>query len=251
VPNDRSLGATYDLEVIMTGMPMNIGWTDIAIRLALTIIAGMLIGYNRTEHGKAAGLRTTLLVCLAASVAMIQVNLLLPTAGRSADSFVMNDLMRFPLGILTGVGFIGAGAIIRRDNIIVGVTTAATLWYVTVIGLCLGGGQIWLGITATAIGLIALWVLHWVELRLRRENRAKLYIELEDASLSENQIRHMLAAEGLRIVGTQITLFAAGKRREIVFDLLEYRLPNATENPPIFETVAAEPGVVRLEWKRK
>jgi putative Mg2+ transporter-C (MgtC) family protein len=92
----------------MTGMPTNIGWPDIAIRLALTIVAGMLIGYNRTEYGKAAGLRTTLLVCLAASVAMIQVNLLLPTAGRPLDSFVMNDLMRFPLGILTGVGFIGA-----------------------------------------------------------------------------------------------------------------------------------------------
>jgi len=95
----------------MTGMPTNIGWTDIAIRLVLTIIAGMLIGYNRTEYGKAAGLRTTLLVCLAASVAMIQVNLLLPTAGRSADSFVMNDLMRFPLGILTGAARSSVAAI--------------------------------------------------------------------------------------------------------------------------------------------
>jgi putative Mg2+ transporter-C (MgtC) family protein len=54
---------------------------------------------------------------------MIQVNLLLPTAGRSADCFVMNDLTRFPLGILTGVGFIGAGAIIHRDNIVIGVTS--------------------------------------------------------------------------------------------------------------------------------
>jgi len=234
----------------MPGMPTIIGWTDIALRLALTIIAGMLIGYNRTEYGKAAGLRTTLLVCLAASVAMIQVNLLLPTAGRSADSFVMNDLMRFPLGILTGVGFIGAGAIIRRGNIIVGVTTAATLWYVTVIGLCLGGGQIWLGIVATVIGFIALWVLNWVELQLRQENRARLHIELKDADLSENRIRQMLEAAGLRVAGVHITLSAAGTHRKMVFDLLEFRRPNATENPSILETVAAEHGVVRLEWKR-
>lgn len=62
----------------MSGMLTNIGWSEIAQRLALTVIAGLLIGYNRTEHGKAAGLRTTLLVCLAASVAMIQVNLCCP-----------------------------------------------------------------------------------------------------------------------------------------------------------------------------
>src|SRR5579863_7181345 len=115
----------------MAGMPLHIGWGDVALRLVLTIIAGLLIGYNRTEHGKAAGLRTTLFVCLAASVAMIQVNLLLPMAGRATDSFVTNDLMRLPLGILTGVGFIGGGAILRRGNLVIGVTTAATLWYVT------------------------------------------------------------------------------------------------------------------------
>jgi putative Mg2+ transporter-C (MgtC) family protein len=81
------------------------------------------------EHAKAAGLRTTILVCMAASVAMLQMNYLLPLTGHASDSFVTNDLMRLPLGILTGVGFIGGGAILRRGSLIVGVTTAATLWY--------------------------------------------------------------------------------------------------------------------------
>src|ERR1700752_937738 len=116
-------GGLWDID---RGMTSSLSWTDVAIRLALTVLAGMVVGYNRSEHGKAAGMRTTLLVCLAASVAMIQVNLLLPTAGRHPDSFVMNDLMRLPLGILTGVGFIGGGAILRRDNMVVGGTTAAT-----------------------------------------------------------------------------------------------------------------------------
>src|ERR1700734_3494549 len=92
-------------------MPLQLQWTDLVLRLAFTVLASIAIGFSRSEHGKAAGMRTTLLVCLAASVAMIQVNLLLPTAGRAPDSFVMNDLMRLPLGILTGVGFIGGGAI--------------------------------------------------------------------------------------------------------------------------------------------
>lgn len=234
----------------MMGMPAHIGWHEIALRLVLTVIAGLLIGYDRTEHGKAAGLRTTLLVCLAASFAMIQVNLLLPTAGRSPDSFVTNDLMRLPLGILTGVGFIGAGAIVRRENIVLGVTTAATLWYVTVIGLCLGGGQIELGVVATAIGLVALWFLNLIESRLHRECRATLCVEVEGVSPSESQIRRTLETGRLGIARTQITLSAAGKHRELMFDLIEYRLPNATEIPRVVEAIAAQEGVVRLEWKR-
>ena len=55
-------------------MPLNIGWAEIALRLALTVAAGILIGINRSEHGHAAGLRTTVLVCLAASLSMLQVN---------------------------------------------------------------------------------------------------------------------------------------------------------------------------------
>lgn len=53
-------------------------WTDMTLRLAVTVLAGLLLGYNRSKHGKAAGMRTTLSVCLAASIAMLRVNLLLP-----------------------------------------------------------------------------------------------------------------------------------------------------------------------------
>lgn len=123
-------------------MPLTLQWDDIALRLVLTVIAGTLVGINRSEHGQAAGLRTTILVCLAASVAMIQMNLLMPTAGKTPESFVTLDLMRLPLGILTGMGFIGGGAILRRGNMVQGVTTAATLWIVTVIGLCLGADSL-------------------------------------------------------------------------------------------------------------
>ncbi len=125
-------------------MSITLTWPEIALRLVCTLLAGAVIGLNRSEHGRAAGIRTAILVCLAACLAMLQVNLLLPLAGRPPDSFVMNDLMRLPLGILSGMGFIGAGAIVRRDNFVVGVTTAATMWYLTVLGLCFGGGQIML-----------------------------------------------------------------------------------------------------------
>ena len=121
-------------------MPTTVEWSDIALRLVLTILAGGLIGFNREEHGRAAGLCTMILVCLAASVSMIMVNRMLPMAGRDEHSFVMLDLMRLPLGILSGMGFIGAGAILRRGSAVVGVTTAATLWFVTMMGLCFRRG---------------------------------------------------------------------------------------------------------------
>jgi putative Mg2+ transporter-C (MgtC) family protein len=225
-------------------------WTDVALRLALTVLVGLLIGYNRSEHGKAAGMRTTLLVCLAASVAMIQVNLLLPTAGRTSDSFIMNDLMRLPLGILTGVGFIGGGAILRRGNMIVGVTTAATLWLVTVIGLCLGGGQIALGLAATILGLFALWVLRWIEDGMRQEHRAQFAIELDVTGPSEAEIRRRLGDAGMSIVGNCVNFNKAGEKRKLVFEVNEVRRVSNTETPRFVDELALEAGVVELRWQQ-
>ena len=231
------------------GMPLSIAWNEIGLRLAVTVLAGIVIGFNRNEHGKAAGMRTTLLVCLAASVAMIQVNLLLPTAGRPPNSFVMNDLMRLPLGILTGVGFIGGGAILRRGNIVVGVTTAATLWLVTVIGLCLGGGQIALGLATTALGLFALWGLQWLEAQLPRESRAKLAIELDASGPDEVEIRRRLLAGGLSIMDSRSRLDNVANRRTLGFSLRHVRPLTNTEAPPIVGELAREPGVVTIEWQ--
>jgi putative Mg2+ transporter-C (MgtC) family protein len=157
-------------------MPLHPTWQDILIRLVLTMIAGAMIGFDRGARGHAAGLRTTMLVGLAAAVAMIQANILLSVGGKEAGSFGVMDLMRLPLGILTGVGFIGGGAILKHGGSVTGVTTAATLWIVTAIGLCFGGGQLALGVAATALGLITLSAMLWIDRRIPRECRASLVI---------------------------------------------------------------------------
>jgi putative Mg2+ transporter-C (MgtC) family protein len=229
-------------------MPLPVSLNDIAARLVVTLIAGMLIGYNRSEYGKAAGLRTTVLVCLAASVAMIQLNILLPLAGRPPHSFVMNDLMRLPLGILTGVGFIGGGAILRRGDITIGVTTAATLWLVTVIGLCIGGGQILLGLAATALGLFALWGLIWIERILPREHRTTCVIDLDARGPGEEEIRRRLRDAKLSIVGFRIS-FGTGDRRELSFDLLQTGCSLPTEAPAFIQELAGHHGVLKVRWR--
>lgn len=158
-------------------MPLYPTWSDIVLRIVLTMLAGVVIGFNREERGRAAGFRTTILVGLAASVAMIQTNMLLSVSGKTPSSFVVLDLMRLPLGILTGVGFIGGGAILKKGRLVTGVTTAATLWVMTVIGLCIGGGQIILGIAATLLTVATLWVLKWVDLSIPRWRTALMSVE--------------------------------------------------------------------------
>src|ERR1700721_2045335 len=169
-------------------MPLTLTWQDIALRLAMSLAAGGLIRLDRGEHGRPAGLRTTLLVCLAAAVAMIQTNLLLVTTGKTVDSFVSLDLMRLPLGILTGMGFIGGGAILRRDGFVLGVTTAATLWFVTIVGLCFGGGQIKLGIASFGLGSLVLEGSRWFDYRVKQEQHGTLTLTTERESPRQGQI---------------------------------------------------------------
>src|ERR1700722_13663889 len=179
-------------------MPLTLTWQDIALRLALSLAAGGLIGLDRGEHGRPAGLRTTLLVWLAAAVAMIQTNLLLATKGRAPASFIRLDRMRLPLGILTGMGFIGGGAILRRDGFVLGVTTAATLWFVTVMGLCFGGGQIKLGIAAFALGIMVLEGLRWVDYRMKQEQHGILHLTTERDQPKQEAIRDAVRQAGYK-----------------------------------------------------
>ncbi|MBN3723924.1 MgtC/SapB family protein [Burkholderia sp. Ac-20379] len=161
----------------MHPMPLVLAPADIAARLAVCLVAGLLIGLNRGESGKAAGLRTTVLVCLTACLAMLQVNALLAQTGKAAQSFAVLDLMRLPLGILSGMGFIGAGAILRRGGFVTGLTTAATLWFVTMIGLCAGGGQLGLAALGTVLGFGVLAGLKPLEQRLPHRRHAWLSID--------------------------------------------------------------------------
>jgi putative Mg2+ transporter-C (MgtC) family protein len=179
---------------------------------------------------------------------MIQVNLLLGLEGKAKDSFVMLDLMRLPLGILSGMGFIGGGAILKRDNLVLGVTTAATLWFVTVIGLCFGGGQIALGVTASALGMIVLSLLKRLEDRLPQDRRGTLVLGVGSGGPTERQIISGVLAAGVVIVNMGMILDHAAERSEYRFELRWRERPGQHEPPPFLEGLAQLPGVTRLEW---
>ena len=229
-------------------MSTDLTWMDIFVRLILAVIAGGLIGLDRGEHGRPAGLRTTILVCLAAAVSMIQVNLMLTMAGRHTDSYVMLDLMRLPLGILSGMGFIGAGAILKQGTTTFGVTTAATLWFVTVMGLCLGAGQISLGLVMLALGFTTLSVLRRVEDAIKQDRRASITVVLLPDGPTEQQIRDDFVSASLTILSFGITHTSSGNRL-IRSNVLWRAKRTDTEIPDIVSVLAKSRGVSRIRWQ--
>jgi putative Mg2+ transporter-C (MgtC) family protein len=109
-----------------------------ALRLCAALLLGSILGLNRELHGKAAGLRTHALVCLGAAVATL-LGLGPPSHWATADP---NAITRVVQGILTGVGFLGAGVILRDPmGHVTGLTTAATIWICAVLGIVCGLGQ--------------------------------------------------------------------------------------------------------------
>lgn len=231
-------------------MDLTLGWLEIALRLVLAAVAGGIIGLNRGEKSQPAGMRTTVLVCLAAAISMIQANLLLGLAGKTPASFAVMDLMRLPLGILSGMGFIGAGAILRRDNLVLGVTTAATLWFATVMGLCFGGGQIGLGLAAFAFAVGVLWGLKHVEKHVDRHQHGTLTLCAGPGGPDEEQLARLIAGHGGRVTGwIRMASEEGGRRREIGAEV-EWRFcPSHSRPPPFLQPLTTLPGVLRVEWK--
>jgi putative Mg2+ transporter-C (MgtC) family protein len=132
---------------------------QVVIRLILSVILGGGVGFERQIHRRAAGLRTHILVCLGSCLIML-------TSLYIFDIYkdkVPLDPTRIAAGVITGIGFLGAGTIIREREQVKGLTTAASLWVISAIGLAVGCGFYKAAILAFALTLAALLLLRQVE----------------------------------------------------------------------------------------
>lgn len=234
-------------------MLLHLTWQNIALRLGFAIVASFFIGLDRDEHGKTAGMRTTMLVCLAATLAMIEANLLIGTAGKTPTSFIQLDVMRLPLGILSGIGFIGGGAILRKGELVRGVTTAATLWIATVLGLLFGAGLVRLGAIASLLTLAILWLLKRVEKYVPSVRTATLLVELSSLAslptLHETSLRQALHDAGFHITSWKVQ-FSASHPHTVECGLKWFRKGHhQPSTPDAIAQLAATPGVLRLVWR--
>ena len=136
--------------------------TDIA-PLATSMVLGGLIGLERQLHRKPAGLRTNMMICMAAAVFTLLCRSL---TGTDADSRVIQ-------GVITGVGFLGAGALMHTQGNVHGLTTAATIWLVTAVGIACGLGRYETAAVTTILTLVVLWGLSPLDRKLKQNGRRK------------------------------------------------------------------------------
>jgi len=221
---------------------------EIFWRLLSTVASAFIIGLDRTERGHNAGLRTTLLISVAACLAMLQANALLVLTGKSPESFAVMDLMRLPLGILTGIGFIGGGAILRKGNVVTGVTTAATLWFMTVVGLCFGGGQLAIGWTGVAIGFVTLTVLRSFETHIPMKIPGKLIVQTESGGPTELELRAKILAAEMEIESIKISYIPHEGKTRLEWELRRNAAKNRDEVPSLIPTLSNLKGLSSVEW---
>ncbi len=167
--------------------------TEIIIRILVATFLGGLVGFEREIHGCAAGLRTHILVSIGSAVFMLTSLIMSVSYGHLGEV----DPSRIAAGVVTGVGFLGAGAIIRYGYSIKGLTTAASIWAVAAIGLSAGAGMFLVAGTTTVV-VVAVLFLHTLEEHMEgRRKYKKLLIRIcHDCHLDEKLVKNVIETYG-------------------------------------------------------
>jgi putative Mg2+ transporter-C (MgtC) family protein len=171
---------------------------EIILRLLLGAIIGGIIGFEREAHGRAAGFRTQLIVCVAAVLIMI-ISENYYFYIQDLDPTFRIDPARISSGALVGIGFLGAGVIIKSGFAVRGLTTAASIWIVSAIGLAIGAGLYLEGATTAIITIIALVILRKIEKKINILVFRTITISTDITHHVEETVTSILSEHGLYI----------------------------------------------------
>jgi len=203
---------------------MNSELWEMIFRLGAALVAGGLIGLERSYHGRPAGFRTHTLVCLASALLML-VTVYESQWFAHGSSRVVVDPTRMAQGIMTGIGFLGAGVIMREGLSVRGLTTAASIWATAAIGILFGIGFNIPAMLAVAATLGTLSSFRWIESRMPTEFYAQFHIKFRRANtMTEEELRAIAKAAGFSIANMTYELTDGGES-------FEYRMGIKTLNP--------------------
>ncbi|GAB4232213.1 MAG: MgtC/SapB family protein [Deltaproteobacteria bacterium] len=199
-------------------------WIDILGRLLAATAAGAAIGLERTYHGRPAGFRTHTLVCVASSLLMALTMYQSRWFAAASPEIVRIDPTRMAQGVMTGIGFLGAGVIMREGLTVRGLTTAASIWITAAIGILAGVGFYSTVAVATVITLGVLTVFREMENRMPAQIFARLTIACRRSDpMSEEQVRDLLSKNGFSVFHVSYRSKAAGEE-------VEYRMTIRTKD---------------------
>jgi putative Mg2+ transporter-C (MgtC) family protein len=210
---------------------MDLSLLEVAKHMMAALVAGGIIGTERSIHGRAAGFRTHTLVCMASSVLMLVTIFQSHWLPVQTDSIRM-DPTRMAQGIMTGIGFLGAGVIFKEGLTVRGLTTAASIWTTAAVGILMGTGLYAAGALAAALTLGVLSLFRRIEMRFPVEVYARHAVRFKrGAAMPQSAVRSLLAEHGFKVSDFSYSLLDGE-------DLVEYRMAIQTLHPENMDHLA-------------
>jgi len=214
------------------------------LKLLLAAFLGSLIGLEREYHGRPAGLRTHMLVSIGAAMITICG---LAISGSSPNPGA--EVSRIIAGVVTGIGFLGAGAIIRTSDFVRGLTTAACIWFVAALGVTIGLGEYLLALSSTGIALLVLILLPFLEdclADLKYRDVRILGENMEPELLVEN-CSSIFEEYNMGIHDIDIEIVRDGNSISLLYHLRIRKLENKLQ---LLNALSDVKGVIKVQWQR-
>jgi len=187
----------------------------ILISMLVAIITGGMIGLERSYHGHPAGFRTHTLVCLASSLLMLVTVYAKQWFAGAAMETVRIDPTRMAQGVMTGIGFLGAGVIIKEGLSVRGLTTAATIWITAAIGIVSGAGLYSVAILGTIMTFAILSLFRWLEAKIPTLIYSHLLIKCaRNSAMTEENLKEIIEKHGLTISNMSYSIVDGGASLE-------------------------------------
>ena len=226
-------------------LSQNITEHDMIIRLCLGFVAGAIIGFERSSRRQVAGLRTHILIATGSTLLML-LSIYLP---QQYNPLRTSDPGRIAAQVVSGIGFLGAGAIIRLGNTIRGLTTATSLWFVAAVGLAIGGGMFLVAAIAEVLGIITLLLLNLFEKKIFPSERYKLLeINYLDSSPNTLETMEIIKKSGIGIQSMDVIQNSSNTRTKLK---LLVRIPSSLDLSSIARSIKASGNVGKVEIKEK
>jgi putative Mg2+ transporter-C (MgtC) family protein len=221
---------------------------EASLALLFALVLGGAIGLERELHGRPAGLRTHILVCLSSTM-LILIARELGTEELGGPGRTVFDPNRMGAGIVTGIGFLGASTVLRSGDFLRGLTTAACIWFVAGLGIVLGAGHFALGAVCTAFAMFVLTAVNRLSRGIRPVLYRRLIVITRCQGLEElmHHIQALLSTEHIKVIDIVTGHDNERDIQEIVFFT---SMRNHGQSPRVTEGVAQLEGVQSARWKQ-